>query len=1684
MSEDVLRRSPVANTGDFIRAEFGVASADSSSDTTEIDWALGELRERGQEPSDGKWLEELAVRVAPLIREWDVAKCWSWEDWPDRERLMPGAPRRDLGIDLVAHRRSDGGRIAIQAKSRQLDDEGTGNPITAREADKFLAASAADLWAERWFVVNGAVGLGGNALAKAKMQGGVTPRVVNVHADLVSQQAAMTGDAVCDHCARPDHADATQSRTCMQNEAVSQSVRRLDEHCRSDSGGTPFGEARGRIILPCGTGKTRIALRVVEALTMPRQVSVVLCPSIALVAQIRREFLQHADRPLRALAVCSDETAGYNPRREGSTSRVQDPTMDNSNVSAEELKGSVTTDPQAIARWMAGANSPKGANALSVVFGTYQSADRIAEALADPATPELAVLICDEAHRTAGLRRRKKPDEKQRVKTFVLCHDSERFPARYRVYQTATPRIYTTTNSGRANNRSDLVVRSMDDESVFGVELYRKSYQDAVANGWLSDYRIIALAVNDPGAYALANELARGAETDGNKKLSSMDFLRGLAFALAMAGATRIHDATDDVRLSSAIGFLNTVKKSQAMAKYLQTGKVLEWLREQIGAEHPPAFKLAHLDATHNVAARDSAKQKLADASPQHPFGIVNVGIFGEGTDAPTLSAVAFLEPRKSPIDVVQAVGRAMRTAPGKQLGYIVVPIVIPLNQEPETWLSHANPDEGWSELGQILLALRAHDRRIEEELGDLLTIYTPSQEQLELRTTTFVAIAAPGKRIAYGLHTGTSEEAEQAAKEAAVSGMPPSRLDITRIRADEWTVETEPMRIVTAKVHQDGTVDLRHDSVKRDTKRRPTGGPGPVNPEKTKKHARSMINAGAGKPLPPRGKRRKPTTRRTAQERDEAQARRLFDQLGDLSEGITVNLLSRSGLTRDRVERDLNILQESVAEAAHHLREDSLQAALDGHFGLDNLDVTRRGRQADGCVIGSLLMMNSAMLHQRIAAGGWDRNIEPLADIKNDPQVIDAIERNWERITRRDFLPVIEPAREVIYAIKETGRLAGLERCLRHLSAEAERIAETYADMGADHAGPLFNKVMGNQASDGAYFTRPPAATIAARLALDAADTGSLDWTDPRTWRAHRTVDLACGSGTLLAAMLTDMKRRAREQGATDDQLAALQKLAVEGVLKGMDINPVSLQLAATQLTAGNRDIKYNRMGLFQMPYGPTGDPSVPVAAGTLELLAEEAVLPNTQMFPDAAKGSALRVSLGDPVIEQAAEAALDARIVLMNPPFTNRAKAGEKFPKPTQTLLRSRVDGMEDVLVSADPGMAGFIDTNSLAPLFVALADRCLGAEAGVLAMIHPTIALTNPSGRHERRVLTDRYHIHTILTCHEPGQTNLSQHTNINESIVILRRRADTPPPATRIVNLDRFPTDDTEAAQLFAAINEDGIGTLAGGWGQVSEWPAHRIEKGDWTAAIWRSPTVAEAAAEYAEHPDLQPLATAGLSGHATGQQLRGGYRRSTAGDLNAFPILKSKGADAQQNIESTPDEHWVWDKPGDPPILSKKGHLLVTAGQDTATGRLTAVASDDAYVGNGWMPVTGVNVQQARAAAVYINSTVGRLLLMRNPGRKLNFPSYSADAANRLPIPNLEDPRIVNTLAACWRQTRHMTVPQYRDGECEVRRLWDAAVCAALGWDPEPITRLRLLLHEEPHVKSLGYGQYADAPDDI
>lgn len=584
--------------------------------------AVGTLESLAREHTDGVWLEHLTADVAPLIRDWNLDGCWRWQDWPEREAVMPeGTPATDVGIDLVARRRDDGGWVAIQAKARQLDDRGTGAPINSPEMNKFLgAASDKEVWAERWVAVNGDVRLAGHSPGKVAMSGAPV-KVVNVALAVEVQYQALVALSElgpCPHCEEGaprgggragEEAPPVQLRSCMQREAVSAAVSRLRENEQADEPGIPRGEARGRVVLPCGVGKTRIALRIVEQLTYGGEFSVVLCPSIALVAQIRREFLENAQMPLRVMAVCSDQGVAADEEK---VANDDDATLDRGMETVDVIKGCpVTTDPAEIAEWIQGRRAGRASDAISVLFGTYQSAGRISEGIAEAGAADgFKVLVCDEAHRTAGVRKRKRSTAAdERLRDFTLCHDREAFPATYRVYQTATPRIYGDAAMAEAAGRSknaDWVVRHMDDQSVFGVELYRRSYADAVRNGWLSDYRIIAMGVGDQEALDIANLLVLEADHKAAEEAEALslrgiggpkakqrtkrgerlpttgDYLKGMAFALAISGGAMSGDGRQ-VPIRSCIGFLNTIARSRAMTDVLQSEAVRQWIADLRG---------------------------------------------------------------------------------------------------------------------------------------------------------------------------------------------------------------------------------------------------------------------------------------------------------------------------------------------------------------------------------------------------------------------------------------------------------------------------------------------------------------------------------------------------------------------------------------------------------------------------------------------------------------------------------------------------------------------------------------------------------------------------------------------------------------------------------------------------------------------------------------------------------------------------------------------------------------------------------------------------------------------------------------------------------------------------------------------------------------------------------------------
>lgn len=1631
-----------------------------------LEEAMQKIEINSVQQTDGTWLEDLTSDVSVLLREWDLVDCMDWDDWVTIQSHFPTkTSKTDMGVDLVATRDSNK-LIAIQCKSRQLDEAGSGQQISKHEIDSFMSMTQDEIWEERWIVTNGDNPLAPNALEAQKM---VPKHPVKI--SILSRDVQQELDAL-----RQGTADS--SKTKMQNEVVATCVSTLRAHVKSDSGGCPKGEARGRLILPCGTGKTRISLRIVEELTETNSLSVVLCPSIALVAQIRREYLQFATKKIDALAVCSDQTAGITQKDEGVLPE-NDPTRDTSFVSANEVKGRVTTDSSEIAQWM---QSTKDTDRIKVLFGTYQSARTVADAL-HLSGSNVDVLIADEAHRTAGIRKPPSRSNKleQRIKDFTLCHDRDEFPAKYRVYQTATPRIYSSEVQNQKKDR--WLVRTMDDETVFGVLLARRSYIEAVENGWLCDYRIIAIGVNDDAAFDQANTLASLARSDSVASLKTAHYLRGLSFALAMAGATA-SESQGNISIGSCIGFMNLTEKSRKMASSLCSPEVRkflnEWFKKNEIDRKPAEFSLRHLEAKHNVTKRQQALKQLADGNQENPFGILNVGIFGEGTDSPALNAVAFLEPRKSPIDVIQAVGRVMRTAPGKELGYIICPILIPPNVDPEAWLSSSKMSEGWSELGEILLALRAHDGRIETELAHLINVYLPADPVF---TRNLVGIVNEDQQIEYYEQEGQARTVYDSVEKVIRKESTPRKEGFVKLKnrsKKSWRV-AEPGMMVTGRLI-DGEVDVREKTVERT--KSTDGTLGVIDLPKCKKSMANMINHQSGT-------KRKKDAKNKKKEIESAGLRllRLSDAVGN-EKAIKMNLLTESGLKINRVERDLNVLEDSVNEASRHLDADELEPVIAKYFGLDRLKAEKK--RASATTVASLIFMNAAMMQSRIDQTGYIDTSRKLVEAQNHPDPIAFLRRCWNKILAHDYRTVFEPAVDLLDVIEEeSGRRSGLERALHHIASEAQRIAETYADMGMDHAGPLFNRVMGDQSSDGAFFTRPLAAVLLASLALDLLD--DFDWTKEEYWKQLKIVDLACGSGTLLAACLVEMRRRARDAVVHTNQINKLHRVGVEDVLKGFDINPISLQLAAAQLSIGNAEIRFSRMGLHRMPYGRMSS-DAQVSAGSLEFFAQPEILPKSlvNVTDEIASDEIWKSSDGhmDSRVTRAVDDAKDANVVIMNPPFTNREKMGEKFAPEDQKALRLRIDALQEIVEKNDLAAGKFADKNSVRPLFTLLADKCLRQE-GVLAVIVPTILLSASSGTNERRLLASRYHIHTILTCHRPGQVNMSQNTGINESLIVARKwsHQDTDKPPTRFINLDEFPRNEQEAFELCDKLssNEE----LGNHWGSTFFWPASRMETGDWSAGVLRDPKLAEASYNFVHHKDFVPLGSfAGVHVHATGQVLRGSFKQSSAEVSGSFPILKSKGADSQQTLRSVPDEYWIAKAGNDKGeqqkerVLAKAGYLLLTAGQNTQTARLSAVVGTK-LVGNSWMPVTGLSIDESKAIGVFLNSTVGRLLLMRIRGKTLSFPTFSATEYSQLVLPNVRtNDRVRDILVQSYEETCDMFVPQFRDGECDVRVAWDKAVANTLGLDGDDLDDLRSRLNKEPSVSGIGYSEYPDANEDI
>lgn len=812
-------------------------------------------------------------------------------------------------------------------------------------------------------------------------------------------------------------------------------------------------------------------------------------------------------------------------------------------------------------------------------------------------------------------------------------------------------------------------------------------------------------------------------------------------------------------------------------------------------------------------------------------------------------------------------------------------------------------------------------------------------------------------------------------------------------------------------------------------------------------------------KPMPRRPRRR--SGRRTSPEKE--------DRIGPLLEPLKedgfgrdfrVEVMEKSGL-RGNSTRDFNLLMEPVRRAATQLRDEGLESRLAEVLGIATQDrQDPKSPKADACTVAAVLLLNAAILHARLEGAMAGSAVvdegHSLSKVETSTEPAAALEAAWGAILQHDYKPIFEPALDLLRSLVRTDARSGVSGALRTVAAWSLDNAETYATMGMEYAGELFSRVMGGQSSDGAYFTRQMSARLIAELALDAM--GLDRWTDRRTWKELSVADLACGSGTLLNAWIEVAKDRIQQAGASESDVRAFHKYAVERLITGLDINPVSLQLAGARLTLGNLEVKYQKMRLHSMPYGAVE--SGGVRTGSLELLTDEDLT-----GPSKGSTQLIRESTISPNLLQDVAG---IRTVLMNPPFSSNKQRAVRLGPEAKKQMNDREVGLRNHLRSIDPEAGQVFDANSISTMFTPLAEKIVDREKGVLAKVVPVTALTAVSGVPERSFLAARFHIDLVLCCHDPKNSNLSEHTSIHECLFVASRRSGHNNDPTLFANLRSFPRTAEAVREVVTAIKERKIDAV----GTACEWPRGRMLAGDWTPVQWYDPSLAETARAIEASSRLERLGERHAIG-PSGQGIHGAYthHHEDMGHMTgAVRGFHSISADLRQTLRAEP-EAWYVPKPEKASAAAgyaeQRSRLLVPMRFDTISGRLTGIWASEASFG-WWIPVAITSEQQGQALVAWFNSTPVRLMLLNRRARKLTYPVWQVAHWGEVRIPKPGNPAW-DELAAAYREVCETEVQPMRDPDCPVRVTIDRAAAIALDMDPTQLAEWRRLIAAEPTV---------------
>ena len=655
----------------------------NASSKSALDALLDEYRARAKsEREKGTLFEELTrqfllhdARFAHQFKE-----IYLWSEWPERRT-------GDTGIDLVAIPVHDGeGPVAIQCKFYAL-----GHRIQKADIDSFLSASGKEPFGRRIVVDTSGAPWGKNA--QDAIEGQQIPVSRITLADLrdsdIDWRTYSLGST---------QAPKTRERKVPRDHQVrarSAVMAGFEEH------------DRGTMVMACGTGKTFTALTIAREFVEKEGGTARILfavPSLALLKQTLDDWAAEADGAFTAWAVCSDTKVSSSARN------------DTAEESAVDLPIPATTDGQRLADSLNANNATEG---LQVVFATYQSIEVIhrAQEIAGDEWRDFDLIICDEAHRTTGATLTGEDES-----AFTKIHSDEFIRRAKTLYMTATPRIFAENAKNRASEK-DAILTSMDDQETYGPVFFRLGFGQAVKENLLTDYKVIILTVSEE---EVSQHYQAIAEMGGELNLDTAAKLTGCWNALAKRKnrGSDVDYGEDRAPMRRAVAFCKDIKASKAVATQfpdLVNGPFGLSDLSNDDASDNLQVECRHVDGTMNAAVRAREMDWLTEGAGTDEVPVcrilTNARCLSEGVDVPTLDAVLFLSPRKSQVDVIQAVGRVMRRAEGKDFGHIILPVAVPAGMAPERAL---DDNKRFQVVWQVLKALRAHDERLDAAINSM----------------------------------------------------------------------------------------------------------------------------------------------------------------------------------------------------------------------------------------------------------------------------------------------------------------------------------------------------------------------------------------------------------------------------------------------------------------------------------------------------------------------------------------------------------------------------------------------------------------------------------------------------------------------------------------------------------------------------------------------------------------------------------------------------------------------------------------------------------------------------------------------------------------------------------------------------------------------------------------------------